>query len=263
MIKITNSFQITHNLAMAMAAVLLMIFIAPVASAQAVRHSSNFNHMQTGFPLTGGHTNVECETCHVGGVFRGTPTDCAGCHSSGRRIVAPAKTANHLVTNAPCERCHTNSVTFLGAKFDHMGVQPKACTTCHNGGIGSGKPSGHVATTAVCDTCHRTSTWIPASFNHVGVTPGTCLTCHGVTSTGKPSGHMTTTLSCDSCHLRTAWTPASFHVGVTVCKTCHDSTSGFSYPGIEQRQLGSHEGSTTLQDCISCHASSFSFWNEP
>jgi hypothetical protein len=37
----------------------------------------NFDHLKTGFALTGFHTNVRCESCHIKGVFKGTPRDCA------------------------------------------------------------------------------------------------------------------------------------------------------------------------------------------
>ena len=51
----------------------------------------DFNHMTTGFPLLGGHATAACETCHVGGVFKGTPKNCDGCHAVGRRVLATPK----------------------------------------------------------------------------------------------------------------------------------------------------------------------------
>jgi hypothetical protein len=213
--------------------VLSINLYTPVASAQVAGHSSDFNHMRTGFPLTGVHTNVECETCHVGGIFKGTPTACDGCHSAGRRVVATYKSANHIVTTAACETCHTNTVSFLGARFNHIGVQPKACATCHNGSMAPGKPGGHVVTVASCDSCHRSSAWIPAGFEHLSANPpvmGRCADCHnGITATGKYSQHLVTSLSCDSagCHTNTGYiTFAGLkynHAGVIPgqCGTCH------------------------------------------
>lgn len=252
-----NNLKISNCLLMLVVISVVITLFTPAVFAQSVRHSSDFNHMRTGFPLTGAHTNIECETCHVGGIFKGTPTNCEGCHSAGRRVVAPGKPASHIITNAPCERCHTNAVTFMGARFDHMGVQPKGCIACHNGGMAPGKPGGHVSTNAVCDTCHRTSAWIPASFNHVGVLPGTCTNCHGVTAIGKPGGHVVTTLACDSCHLRTSWIPASYnHIGVTpnTCANCH----GVSATGKPANHIP-----TTITDplhCDACHLST-SVWS--
>ena len=31
----------------------------------------NFNHLKTGFPLTGAHATLPCETCHVQGTLQG------------------------------------------------------------------------------------------------------------------------------------------------------------------------------------------------
>ncbi len=43
----------------------------------------DFNHMTTGFPLSGGHATVACETCHMGGVFKGTAQDLRWLSPSG------------------------------------------------------------------------------------------------------------------------------------------------------------------------------------
>src|SRR3990172_11046201 len=60
---------------------------------------ADFDHLRTGFPLTGAHAQARCETCHTGGRFAGTPKQCADCHGTGRRIAATAKTPNHVPTN--------------------------------------------------------------------------------------------------------------------------------------------------------------------
>jgi hypothetical protein len=188
---------------------------------------SDFDHLRTGFPLTGAHAIAACESCHVSGVFRGTPTQCEVCHTRGSRIPATAKPANHVPTIEPCDQCHRSAITWSGARFSHVTVSPGACGTCH-GITASGKPARHVVTTASCDTCHRTLAWIPARFNHADVAPGSCTTCHGVTATGKPARHVMTTASCDTCHRTTAWLPAGFnHAGVAPgsCTTCHCVTA--------------------------------------
>jgi hypothetical protein len=224
-----NKIKKMHALILALLLPCAAIIFMSSVSAQATRHKSDFNHMKTGFPLTGAHTNVECETCHAGGIFKGTPTDCAGCHSAGRRVVAPFKPANHVISNAPCEICHSNTVSFSGARYNHIGVQPNACLTCHNGSMGPGKPANHVVTTSQCDTCHRTSAWIPAGYNHVGVIPGSCANCHnGSTAIGKSGQHIVTTASCDSCHFNftSFWGAIFNHTAANVipgsCGTCHN-----------------------------------------
>src|SRR5512134_1422185 len=124
-----------------------------------------FDHLRTGFPLSGAHQAVRCDSCHQRGVFKGTPTRCAACHTVGSRVASVVMPKNHIPVTQPCESCH-NTATFAGARFTHVGIAPGTCATCHNGNQATGKPSGHMVTTASCDTCHRTSSYRPAFFNH-------------------------------------------------------------------------------------------------
>ena len=55
------------------------------AQAQTGR-SRQFDHTATGYALTGAHANERCEACHVNGIFKGTPKDCASCHTAGARL---------------------------------------------------------------------------------------------------------------------------------------------------------------------------------
>jgi len=111
---------------------LLLALISCGAMAQV--STKSFDHIKTGFALSGMHSNTRCESCHVNGVFKGTPRDCASCHVSGLRLAKAnvVKPSNHFQTPLGCESCHT-TVTFTGAKFDHLGVAPTACASCHNG----------------------------------------------------------------------------------------------------------------------------------
>ena len=216
----------------------------------------SFDHMQTGFILTGTHSKVRCETCHIQGMFKGTPRDCAGCHMAGNRFGALAKPSRHVPTFAPCDSCHRTS-GWSPASYSHAGVAPGTCMTCHNGTMVSGKPGGHVLTTASCDSCHRSTAWIPAGFNHMGVAPGTCASCHGVTATGIPSGHVATNgASCDTCHSTRAWLPAGFnHVGVIPgsCASCHNGTKAMGKPSNHIPEAQLLNGATL--GCDGCHTS--------
>jgi hypothetical protein len=249
---IMSELKKVQGLMMAVLITFLMALFTPAVYAQAVHKTSDFNHMRTGFPLTGAHIKLECETCHVEGLFKGTPTNCAGCHSQGRRVVAPFKSATHMLTQAPCETCHTNTISFQGARFNHVGVQPKGCQTCHSGLTAPGKPSGHIATTLSCDSCHRTSSWQPAAFNHSGVFE-TCSNCHnGSKAKGKPSNHITTTAACDSCHKSGFITFAGAiydHAGVlpNTCISCHASGTN----GAKTKTTG-HIPTGNIQ-CDICH----------
>lgn len=251
-----------------LALLLTMSSMQALAETQAAGH--NFDHSTTGFLLVGGHATAACETCHVGGVFKGTPRNCDGCHALGRRIVATPKSTSHLVTDAPCDSCHFNTSTFLGARYNHGTATPGQCTTCHNGRTVTGRPSTHnigFMLTNSCDNCHRTYSFFPASWNHVGVTPGSCENagCH-LPGTGNryyrsaaalPLGktHMnftlTATQSCDACHNFVRWTPAG-HMPVTgLCTTCHDNAQAQGKPAGHL---------ATTDECGQCHFYTVGSW---
>jgi len=228
-----------------------------------------FDHLGTGFGLTGAHTNTRCEACHVNGVFKGTPRDCAACHREGNRlargnVVMPA---GHLPTQQACDACHRTQ-SFAAARFNHAGVSAGSCQTCHNGSTTSGKPATHVPTSASCDSCHRTVGWLPASgFDHAGVTPGSCATCHnGSRATGKNPTHVPTgAAACDACHRAGgAWRPTSWnHTQVVVaaqCATCH--TGGF--PPADGRSANhipyQSVAVTASANCDTCHKGSTTTW---
>ncbi|MBL0061424.1 MAG: hypothetical protein IPP40_08055, partial [bacterium] len=41
---------------------------------------ANYNHNNTGFPLTGRHISATCNQCHASGQYDGLPTNCSSCH---------------------------------------------------------------------------------------------------------------------------------------------------------------------------------------
>ena len=232
----------------ALPAIVLVALAALAAGPVRAQAPGSFQHLSTGFPLTGAHQVARCESCHARGVFKGTPRQCASCHTSVSRVAAVIMPTNHVPVTQPCESCHTTA-SFAGARFSHAGIQPGTCASCHNGRQAPGKPAGHISTTASCDTCHRTSSYRPAFFNHTGVVTGTCATCHnGTSARGKTTNHVVTTASCDTCHRTTAWLPATFsHTGVVAgtCATCHNGTSARGKPT-------SHF--VTTRACDACHA---------
>jgi len=245
--------------AMMMALALSVVAVAAsAASTPAGSTGIDFNHMTTGFPLAGVHATAACETCHVGGVFKGTPRICDGCHALGKRVVATPKSNSHIVTDAPCESCHFNTSTFLGARYNHGTAQPEQCRNCHNGRIASGKPASHNSgkkATDSCDHCHRTSAFLPASWNHIGVAPGTCSTCHnGSAAIGKPGSHTTVakaTYQCDECHSFIGWIPARYkHNTSAACSSCHNNTIAVGKPGGHV---------ATTDECNQCHTTTTSW----
>ncbi len=102
---------------------------------------ASFDHNLTNFPLTGAHTAVACQSCHVNGQFQGLNMACAACHAE------PAFHAGLFGTE--CAACHTTTA-WRPAEFNGQHTFPLN----HGGG-------------ATCATCH------PSSF-----TTYTCYGCH-------------------------------------------------------------------------------------
>jgi len=236
---------------------LLLLALAHALPLAAQTDTRKFDHLRTGFPLTGVHAVTPCESCHIGGRMAGTPKQCDACHRPGTRIAETVMPPRHIPTVEPCENCHRSSVTWAGARFSHVNVAPGTCVSCHNGSTASGLPSGHLATSASCDSCHRTTTWTQTSFDHSSVVAGTCATCHnGRQATGTPRGHMVTTRSCDACHSTRSWDARSYthlspayqpHNASVSCYACHRTrteTIPWRFPAYQP-------------DCAACHAGDF------
>ncbi|UCV21462.1 cytochrome c3 family protein [Ferribacterium limneticum] len=234
----------------------------------------SFDHNTTGYILDNTHKQVNCETCHTSGVFRGTPRTCATCHA-GAGARAPGKPATHIPATAACDACHRAGASswsekptgFIQGASGHainplLGVTATNCQTCHNGAfIGANaltKPATHMQTSAACSTCHTTTSWMPATNPHAGVQPGTCATCHnGVNAPGKLVDHIPTSAACDTCHQNfTNFVPARMdHTGQNgQCSTCH---SGRFSSQSAQSKPATHLA--TAQQCDTCHLSTTSW----
>jgi len=200
-----------------------------------------FDHLQTGFPLIGAHTHVECESCHLQGVFRGTPRQCKGCHSSSGLVKASSKPSNHVPSSDNCGDCHKAS-TWVFARFSHLGVTA-ACVSCHNGRTAPGKGRGHPTTSNDCASCHRTRGWAGARYDHAGIADG-CDRCHLKDLSQR---HPTTSHACVSCHRYPSWSSLRMDhnaIAGARCSTCHDGR-------IAEGKSRNHV--QTVSDCGTCH----------
>ena len=225
--------------------------LAQLAQAQSIR-KDHFNHLTTGFPLTGAHEQAKCESCHVQGIFKGTPKDCRQCHGPSARVSTVTMPQNHIPVGERCDVCHSTT-KFYDVRYNHASATPGNCGQCHNGTTPAPtKPARHIVTNASCDACHRVMAWLPATFDHSTVAPGSCAQCHnGTAATGKSATHLITSASCDACHATSAWSPATRfdHVGVTpgTCTQCHDGAHA----------TGKGAGHVpTAATCDACHATS-------
>ena len=137
---------------------------------------ATFDHNKTPFPLTGAHAKVACASCHIGGKYAGTPTDCYSCHSSEYKSTT---VPNHAAAGFPttCQTCHTTT-TWSGATFNHTwfptnhGNAGGLCSTCHT------NPSDYAIFT--CTNCH---TQAQTDNRHGGVrnyvySSASCYSCH-------------------------------------------------------------------------------------
>ncbi len=139
-----------------------------------------FRHIAA-FPLTGGHSGVECAQCHKGSVFFAVSTECVSCHLADFR---KTRTPNHVAAgfSTDCTNCHTTRA-WQGARFVHTPAFPLtgghagvACASCHRGSIFRGLP-------ADCVSCHlkdylgtRKPNHAASGFSQV------CSLCHTIRS---------------------------------------------------------------------------------
>lgn len=214
---------------------------------------NSFNHFKTGFPLLGAHASVPCAECHLRSVFKGTPTQCAGCHNN---VIATGKSPQHIATSEACSNCH--NVKSIGWEieggFNHNGVTNN-CVACHNGTKATGKSRSHIKASEKCEACHKsTNTWEPVNVVDHNEVSGTCSSCHNnKVAAGKGPTHIQTNLECNVCHRSNIdWgQSAGFtHQGVNgKCSSCHGVTAvGKSAAHIK-----------TSNKCEACHASTRSW----
>ena len=218
-----------------------LLFAMNIASAEITDSGTlKFDHSKTGFSLAGSHIQARCASCHVDGIFKGTPRDCASCHVAGNRMGALSKTTKHIPTVAQCDRCH-QTTAWVPATFSHVGLATGTCQNCHNGTAATGKPSMHMPTTDSCDGCHKTIDWKQ-------------LTAGGT----LPANHLPTTRTCSLCHNQSSFIPGTMnHSGIfTGCVNCHSGQT-FAVGMTPMSKASSH--ALTSLDCSNCHPSTVTF----
>ena len=132
----------------AMLMCMAVLFAMPAQAAKFSRTTAHFEHSKTGFSLTGAHTNTRCESCHINGVFKGTPKQCGGCHIKSSRMGATPMPSGHMSTKYTCEACHV-SAAWTPALFSHDGIlESTPCASCHDGKHAQGKSGSHIVTQA-------------------------------------------------------------------------------------------------------------------
>ncbi len=252
-----------------------------------------FDHNSTGFPLTGGHIQVDCKLCHASG-FKGTPTTCESCHLNDFN---GTQNPNHskLGFSTNCASCHTTAPQWKPAVFTdhdkyypltgahkliatdcaacHKGEYnntPNTCNGCHQQNYNQTQNPKHVdlGLSTDCATCHTTDPgWKPAQFaihdNYYVLTGGhkliasNCVACHNGNYNKTPN-------TCDACHQKNytqTTNPSHIKLGFsTDCASCHTTN-----PGWQPAQMPNHDSyyvltgahKTIEMDCAACHKGNY------
>ena len=183
-----------------------------------------FDHSQFDFALNGAHQQVACSSCHIDGVFDGTPTDCVSCHADDfRQADDPIHTEGSF--SAQCLECHTEAA-WEPSFFDH-------------GNTGFALNGAHRQTD--CASCHTDGAYAG--------TPIDCVSCH---ARDEPRNHFGP--DCAACHTETAWTPSTFdheryfplrrgehRIYRNDCQACHLDPSSYSFFSCIDCHDGEHQ----------------------
>ncbi len=266
---------------LALGVCLALLATAAPAHAQFETPSRQF-HNETPFPLDGRHRTVACESCHRGGVYKGTPNKCFDCHWVRRQ-----DDKYRLQLGSQCETCHRTSgwtnvrwdhgaMTSmpLGAAHRQVGCQSchtastfsaaqTSCVSCHQKDYQAAKTPDHAAAgfPTACEACHRPSdvTFNQARFDHASAFPlvgvhaqQTCASCH------RGNVFKGTARDCIGCH-RAQYdrTTSPNHVAAgfsTACESCHRATdASFRGAGFSHNSVFNLVGRHAQASCSSCH----------
>ncbi|MBP7779071.1 MAG: hypothetical protein KA371_18285 [Acidobacteria bacterium] len=268
-------------------ALALAVLIGSIATRAQFETPNRAFHSNTTFPLTGRHQVVACESCHLKGVFKGTPRTCYDCHWVRRQ---DDKFKTTLGTQ--CESCH-RTISWTAVRWDHAALtgmplngahRTIGCESCHTNGRFTGvavscvncHQKDYAATTTpnhaaagfptACEACHRPAdvAFSQARFDHNASFPltgphqtTTCASCH------RNNVFRGTSRECSSCHqadFARAQEPNHVAAGFpTTCELCHranapswrtSGTTAFAHASFPL--VGLH----AQQTCTSCHRNS-------
>jgi hypothetical protein len=219
-------------------------------------------HQLTRFPLIGGHSALDCESCHPPTVqghmrFVGAQADCQACHMEDYRAArSPDHAAGGFSTD--CAVCHA-PITWNSARFDHNRTafpltgahRSTSCQSCHGDGVYRGKSTAcvschqgdydgttdpnHAAAgfSTDCAACHNTTGWDGANFDH----DASFFPINSGTHRGRWS-------NCSECHV----SPTNF--AQFTCFSCHPHSDRAKTDGDHSGEGGYVYDS---QACYACH----------
>ncbi len=225
------------------------------------RATPGFDHAQTGYKLTGGHSGVECRKCHPSSVGRGAE------QREGARAVS------RTLPHAECSPCHRDV---------HQGRAGTSCSRCHTtAGFQRVREVvfDHQRTRyplegrhldVKCGACHRRearATGAPSAT--VSLAHDRCSDCHADTHGGQFVGRGERG-DCAACHRVDGWRPTTFsasdhaRLGLPLegrhakieCAACHGPDRKGSQRALPAGTPGTARWALALGDvpCVACHA---------
>jgi len=213
-----------------------------------------FNHNSTGFPLTGGHIEIDCTQCHTTGNYSDASPDCVTCHQND---YDNTQNPNHLSAgySTDCVSCHTTNPGWAPANINHdffpltLGHDLQDCTQCHTTGNYSDaspdcvtchqndydntqNPDHSSAGFSIdCVVCHTTNPgWTPANWDHNDIYP-------------LNGAHANIADDCAACH------NGNYSNTPNTCVGCHQED-------YNNTTNPNHIGAQFPDDCIICHTES-------
>jgi hypothetical protein len=232
-------------------------------------NSVHFDHDKTDFPLRDAHTKIECNSCHFGPRYKGTPKRCGDCHATDD--------VHKGERGDDCGKCHTQA-SWKTAKFDHLketgfplngahlDITCNACHTtgnfkdkvpkdCHGCHLAQDSHAGRFGTD--CKSCHGEVKWKPVDYDHLKLTKFALigahvkLECHICHTSDVEKQKLGT--ECADCHK--AQDPHGGTLG-KACDQCHNNDTWhgpvrFDHDLTDYPLLGQH----VLASCAQCHAS--------
>jgi hypothetical protein len=219
-------------------------------------------HDFTLFPLTGGHSAIDCAECHPPvaqgkSQYVGVSPECVACH---RAAYDATTDPPHGPAGFPldCTDCHSPRA-WIPARFDHAGTRfpltgahvPLPCEACHGDGVWKGKDPA-------CVSCHRAEYDATTDPPHAGLGfPVTCENCHNTTDWGQGrfdhdgqyfpiySGtHAGRWSACSTCHTN----PTNY--ATFTCLSCHPHSDR---PGTDDKHSEVAGYQYDSPACYSCH----------
>ena len=248
-----------------------------------------FNHSNTGFELTKGHSGLQCSDCHQSG-YNLENGDCFTCHLDIYNQTLQPVHIEQIYVLTDCAMCHDAS-GWESSIYNHEPM-PESCSLCHLNDMLNANLNiaGHYSLPNQCQDCHVPQGWDQFDFDHsvtafalegihlvtsctdchstgFALTPNECQDCHidDYTNADDPV-HDPFNFQPDNCHIchsAMGWEPAIFHSNIdenTECSDCHDF-NGITDELPEIDHASAIKLGSDINNCTLCHSSTTD-WTE-